>query len=105
MIFKFEINTQELEKVKVNDVVSIETKEDAAKPILGIYKLIKEDVVVYVGLSKDILKRIEQHRKEGKNDFDRNLLIECEERESKLIEITLIHFYSPLHNKHHKKKD
>ena len=108
MTIRFEINTHEIDKIKVNrdDTSRIENKEDSAKTIMGVYKLINaEGVIVYVGLSKDVMKRIEQHKKEGKIIFDAFTFIECEESERELIEITLIHFYNPLYNKHHKKKD
>lgn len=71
---------------KITDIL------DAAIPIgtqIGVYFLIKDDEVVYVGQSTEILRRIGAHKKDGK-DFDSFAFIECGKADLNRIETKYI---------------
>ena len=70
---------------------------DAAIPLgtqVGIYFLIKDEEVVYVGQSIEIFRRIGKHRNEGK-DFDSFAFIECEKSELDKLEAKYITALAP----------
>lgn len=62
---------------------------------LGIYFLIKNEKVVYVGQSKNVLTRISFHK--DKN-FDSYAFLPCEEHEMDIIESLYIHLLQPEQN-------
>jgi hypothetical protein len=62
----------------------------------GIYFLIKNDEIVYVGQSVNIHNRIATH--ENVKDFDRFTYVECEQRDLSRIEAMYIDMYKPKYN-------
>lgn len=60
----------------------------------GVYFLVKADRVVYVGMSKDVHKRLNEHRASRK-DFDRVFVILCELIEARRLEALYIAKLNP----------
>lgn len=72
--------------------LSVEEIIGASIPLgtqVGIYFLIRNDEVIYVGQSIDILNRVSKHRREGKV-FDSYSFIECAKENLNLLESTYI---------------
>lgn len=63
---------------------------------IGIYFLIKNNIIVYIGQSTDIEKRIFQH--ECKKDFDSYSYYECEIKMLSLYERIFLDKYLPVLN-------
>lgn len=63
----------------------------------GVYFLIREGEVVYVGQSVDVLHRIARHRREGKR-FDAFSYIECDSAEMDRLETLYIKSFVPEEN-------
>lgn len=57
--------------------------------ICGIYFLIRKDQIVYVGQSKNVLRRVARHADDGK-EFDHFSVAPCEESELDALERTYI---------------
>jgi hypothetical protein len=55
----------------------------------GIYFLIKDEQIVYVGQSRNAMRRITRHIDEGK-EFDRFAMVACEEQDLDRLERTYI---------------
>lgn len=73
---------------------------DAALPMgtqIGIYFLIKQDEIVYVGQSIDIFRRIGRHKAEGK-EFDSFSFIQCEKEKLDYYESIYIGAFVPEQN-------
>ena len=66
-------------------------------PLIGIYFLYKNEQLVYIGQSTDILLRIRNHFKE--KDFDNYSYFECEISKLNQVERLFIEKYTPLLNK------
>lgn len=66
---------------------------------VGVYFLVKGSCVVYVGQSTNVLARIAQHAKDGK-DFDRACYIPCSESELDVVESLYIWSLRPVLNHH-----
>jgi hypothetical protein len=65
-----------------------------AKTFVGVYFLVKDDEVVYVGQSIDLLHRIARHRREGR-DFDAYAYLLCEREELDRLEEAYIAAFMP----------
>jgi len=63
----------------------------------GIYFLMDHDEVAYIGKTKRVLSRLEEHKKAGKV-FDAVFFMECEENHLSLVESLAIHFLKPSQN-------
>lgn len=68
---------------------------------IGIYFLIKDGVIVYIGQSKKVFSRIEAHRDDPKKDFDTACYFECKEEELDAFEVSLIRAFWPKYNTVH----
>lgn len=64
----------------------------------GVYMLYKNDNIVYVGESSNILSRIGQHIKEGVKDFDEFEYFELEEEDRMNLEAFIIRIVKPKYN-------
>ena len=71
--------------------------------VAGIYKLLQEGVIVYIGESEDMLRRISQHLN-GKFIFDEFILKEFKgsAKQRKAKEASLIRQFKPKYNTVHK---
>lgn len=66
---------------------------------VGVYLLISEDVVVYVGQSTDVERRVDAHRfARPPMEYDRMLWIPLPEESLDAYEATLIYAIAPKHN-------
>lgn len=63
--------------------------------MIGIYFLLKGDVVVYVGQSMNVEKRVTAHRDK---DFDSFRVIPCEPSKLLHYEKRLIKYFKPMYN-------
>ena len=71
----------------------------------GVYVLILDGIVVYVGESKSVYSRIGAHVKDSKKRFDSVRILPCQEHRRKYWEAVLIDRYQPLFNKTGKDKE
>ena len=62
----------------------------------GVYFLIKDERIVYVGKSSDVYKRIGQHVKT--KEFDRITVVECSETDVSRLEAMYIDKFKPILN-------
>jgi len=67
------------------------------KIMCGVYFLVSNDRVVYVGQSVNIPARVAQHKTSGKT-FDRVAFVECEKEWLNVLESLYIHVLRPLLN-------
>lgn len=70
----------------------------------GVYVLILDGIVVYVGESKSVYSRIGAHVKDSKKKFDSVRILPCQEHRRKYWEAVLIDRYQPLFNSKGKDK-
>ncbi len=74
-------------------------RELPIEPTAGIYLLLNETGIVYVGQSSDVRRRLAQHRAEGKKRFDYAQWYALETENARLIvEGCLILLHRPEHN-------
>lgn len=66
--------------------------------ISGVYFLIDNQTIVYVGQSNNVGNRVLVHKQEGRIKFDKFSYIQCELDELNIIESLYIHAYRPKHN-------
>lgn len=71
-------------------------------PECGIYFLIKDNEIVYVGKSIHLHRRLSNHRKA--KDFDRAFFVECHKDDLNYLEKHFIRLFCPRLNKHLKPK-
>lgn len=79
---------------------------DAAAPYLhkgnvraGVYFLLAEDEIIYVGKTVDVRSRLEQHSRDNLKPFNRFFFIPCEIEELDYLEAVYIHLFTPRFNK------
>ncbi|MFW6281710.1 MAG: GIY-YIG nuclease family protein [bacterium] len=65
----------------------------------GIYKLIQDDEIVYIGQSLNCERRIGTHLKSDDKDFNSFEIIPCKEQELDELEREYINKYEPEYNK------
>jgi excinuclease UvrABC nuclease subunit len=70
-------------------------KQEMYRRMTGIYFLIKESELVYVGQSADIMNRIAQHAKESVKDFDSYSILECPYEYLTTLEAYCIYKFRP----------
>lgn len=88
-----------LNHTKSNYVAKRSTKiSDFGKTRCGVYFLLRDSVVVYVGQSKHHELRISEHVREKQKDFDSFYFIECAPLDLNLAELYWIIFYKPIYN-------
>ncbi|WP_321905206.1 GIY-YIG nuclease family protein [Paraburkholderia tropica] len=81
----------------VDNLLSIEEIVAASSPycaVVGVYFLIQDNELIYIGQSTDVHGRISQHRKDGK-PFDRFYIIECPVEMLSLTESKYILMFQP----------
>lgn len=61
--------------------------------LCGVYFLVKDGRVIYIGQSNNIAGRIAQHV--GQKDFDAYSFIQCDEDQLDILESLYIHFLNP----------
>lgn len=66
--------------------------------IVGIYFLIKDNEIVYVGQSVDVLPRISFHRAKESKVFSHYSFIECNKEHLSMLEAHYIYLFIPLYN-------
>ena len=67
-------------------------------PTAGVYFLIRNKRIVYVGQSVSVLGRIGNHALEGVKEFDSYAFIECEKENLNILESIYIHILAPEYN-------
>ena len=67
-------------------------------PICGIYILIKEDKIVYVGKSENVLGRLASHWTTKAFDFDKYHIVECKRTSLAMLEAAYIETLNPTYN-------
>lgn len=72
-------------------------KKHSSLPLIGVYFLYKNNQLVYIGQSTDILLRVRNHFKE--KDFDSYSYFECELEKLNEVERFLIEKYTPKLNR------
>src|SRR5437016_896531 len=73
-----------------------------AMAVTGIYKLIRNQKVVYVGVGKNILKRVREHRQHKNITFDDVQFLELTHpAELRALEKRLVRLHRPQHNNQH----
>ena len=72
----------------------------------GIYFLLNDDEIVYVGISEDVYTRIAKHRKEGKKKFNRVTVFQVEDEKLRSdLEVEYIVHLAPKYNKNIPRSD
>lgn len=81
--------------LKETDIVN---KSRELVPLVGIYFLIQDDEIVYIGQAVDIYRRISQHQYDKEKMFNRYAFIVCKTHELDIIETLYIHHFLPKYN-------
>lgn len=82
--------------------ISLEISRDDERAGPGVYFLVKDGVIVYVGQTCNVLERVSQHasgEKEREKDFDSAYAVLLPERDIKWVEACLINGLKPSHNR------
>lgn len=87
------------EDIKKNKLEEKANESDQRLFSSGIYFLLKDEIVVYVGKANMIASRICDHYKNATKDFDDFKFINCEAKYLDLLESYFIYKYIPLFNK------
>ena len=66
--------------------------------ILGVYFLIADREIVYVGQSQNILDRLGKHHLEGRINFDEYFILPCEKEDLVNLETIYIRKFNPKYN-------
>lgn len=64
----------------------------------GVYFLILDGEIVYVGQSVCVWVRVRTHQNEGRIKFNRMAYVKCEKEKLNVLESLYIHCYQPKHN-------
>lgn len=81
------------ESITLLDREHIVSNSIPAFPKCGVYFLIKNDEIVYVGRTADLVRRLETHKRW--KDFDRVFYIECPREELNELEKRYIRKFAP----------
>lgn len=73
-------------------------RTESADPNCGVYVLYRNNVVIYVGQSIDVDKRLDDHY-HARRRWDREAIHACDLEDLDQIEAALIHFYEPSENR------
>lgn len=90
------MSTEGILSVTTKDIYEMSVEKNFKFIIVGIYFLIWENEIVYIGKSNDVYTRIKQHKDKI---FDRYSIIECPIEELELWEGIFIHEFKPELNK------
>lgn len=66
--------------------------------VIGVYFLICDGKIVYIGQSVNIFKRLYEHKKDQTKIWDKYAYIECEAGELDIVEALYIFKYEPIYN-------
>jgi hypothetical protein len=80
------------------DAASIGRKALIYEHVCGVYFLLRQDTIVYVGQSINVLTRIADHKREGIKNFDRIFVVQCSAVELNHLEALYIDKFRPIHN-------
>jgi hypothetical protein len=89
-------------KIKLIDrhkILSTSANVSLALPVLCIYFLIKDRVVVYVGKTSSCINRIKAHKQKHKIAFDSFSFVEATKANVDKMEVLYIKMLEPIHNK------
>lgn len=90
------MSIKETSNITTKDIFEMSVEKNFKFTIVGIYFLIWENELVYIGKSNDVYTRIKQHKDKI---FDRYAIIECPIEELELWEGIFIHQFKPELNK------
>lgn len=76
----------------------LESAQPIWKSVTGVYLLIKDGKVVYVGQTGDIIARVSFHITEGVKQFDSFSYVECLQTELNNVEAHYIYEFCPTYN-------
>ena len=102
-IIKMEENVHGRAKLKAYELGMtlqgyIKSLVNSEERVVGVYSLIKDDEIVYVGMSVNVYGRINTHRQNKTKDFDSFCITECSENELEENETALILEFDPKYN-------
>lgn len=66
--------------------------------IVGVYFLLRDDTIVYVGQSTSIMTRLANHKIEGVKEFNRVFVVECPAGDLDRLERMYINKFKPIYN-------
>ena len=66
--------------------------------VVGVYFLVKDEKIVYIGQSTNIFKRLYEHKKDKTKVWDSYSYIECSAGELDIVESLYIFKYEPIYN-------
>lgn len=66
--------------------------------VVGVYFLIKDGKIVYIGQSTNIFKRLYEHKKDMQKQWDSYAYIECSAGELDIVESLYMFKYEPIYN-------
>lgn len=66
--------------------------------ICGVYFLLDQETIVYVGQSLNVMARLSDHRREGQKQFNRIFVVECKIGELTHLEALYIDKFKPIYN-------
>lgn len=66
--------------------------------VVGVYFLIQNEKIVYIGQSTNIFKRLYEHKKDKDKSWDAYSYIECSAGELDIVESMYIFKYEPIYN-------
>ena len=86
--------------IELNWILKNKKSLDLTDEVVGVYFLIKEDEIVYVGSSEQsCMNRIMTHIKEGNKDFDSYFILKTKLEDARDQEIKFIMELTPKYNK------
>ncbi len=88
---------QDVYPFEVRNILNIMQEAQPIRKITGIYFLIMNEEIVYVGQSVNILQRVGSHISEGKK-FNKFSFVECNESQLRVIESVYIKMIQPMLN-------
>ena len=91
----FVSNFKSIKNFSEEEIIS---KSYLYRPTCGVYFLIREDKIVYVGQSIDVFSRIYTHFRENVKEFDNFYFIGCNREDIDLYETFYIQKFQPTYN-------
>lgn len=85
---------------KLKNVLEILDLAQPVAQLCGIYFLIRDDQVIYIGKSKDVYSRIAEHRTRGR-EFTKFSVVPCDLAHLAGIEAAYIKLFKPIGNRTH----
>jgi excinuclease UvrABC nuclease subunit len=87
-----------MKKVLIDSSDIIDAKYKIVPPITGIYFLILNTDIVYVGQSTDVEFRVHSHRRRGEKVFDSFYCVSCDPEKLDILEAEYIVQFNPRYN-------